>query len=128
MKNEIKIQNQKLKGKNEMEFIGKYRGYKCYVCTDKEYNECTDIQPNVIYIIDGTMVKNGLIIGHYDGNTVRDVYDCVPYKVRHTPGPEREMVKTEKKTEEVVADTDIDFSKYSKVVDEFFRLLDMADR
>ena len=106
-----------------MESIGIYKGYRCFICTDKEYNECT-IRPDVIYIIDGTMVRNGIIVGHYDGNAVRDVYDCVPYKVRHTPGPEREMVKTEKKTEEVVADTDIDFSKYSKVVDEFFRLLE----
>ena len=115
-----------------MENIGIYRGYKCCVCTDKEYNECTDIRPDVIYIIDSTMVKNGLIIGHYDGTSVRDVYDCVPYKVRHTPGPEREMVKTEKKkeekTEEVTLDTDIDFSKYSTVVDEFFRLLDATDK
>ena len=115
-----------------MKSIGIYKGYKCYVCTDKEYNEDT-IRPDVIYIIDGTMVKNGLIIGHYDGNVVRDVYDCVLYKVRHTPGPEREMMKTEKKeeeekTEEVVVDTDIDFSKYSTVVDEFFRLLDVADK
>ena len=109
-----------------MKSIGIYKGYKCYVCTDKEYNEDT-ICPDIIYIIDGTMVKNGLIVGHYDGNVVRDVYDCVPYKVRHTPGPEMEMVKTEEKTEEVVVDTDIDFSKYSTVVDEFFRLLDVAD-
>ena len=111
-----------------MENIGIYRGYKCYVCTDKEYNECTDIRPNIIYVIDGTMVKNGLIIGHYDGTSVRDVYDCVPYKVRHTPGPEKKMMKTEKKDEEVELDTDIDFSKYSTVVDEFFRLLDAVDK
>ena len=112
-----------------MERIGLYKGYGCYVCTEKEYNEGT-IRPDVIYIIDGTMVRNGLIVGHYDGTSVRDVYDCVPYKVRHTPGPEREMVKTKKKeekTEEVVLDTDIDFTKYSTVVDEFFRLLDVAD-
>ena len=112
-----------------MKDIGIYKGYKCCVCTDREYNEGT-IRPDVIYIIEGTMVKNGLIVGHYDGNVVRDVYDCVPYKVRHTPGPEKKMMKTEKKTEEVVVDTntDIDFSKYSKVVDEFFRLLDVADK
>ena len=114
-----------------MKNIGIYKGYNCYTCSDKEYNEST-IRPDAIYIIDGTMVRNGLIVGHYNGNVVRDVYDCVPYKVRRTPGPEIEIVKTEKKnekkTEEVKLDTDIDFSKYSKVVDEFFRLLDTADK
>lgn len=113
-----------------MKNIGKYKGCDCYICSDKEYNEST-IRPSAIYIIEDTMIRNGLIIGHYDGNVVRDVYDCVPYKVRHTPGPEREMVKAKKKdeekTEEVKLDTDIDFTKYSKIVDEFFRLLDVVD-
>ena len=47
--------------KNEMNNIGIYKGYKCYVCTDKEYNENT-IRPDIIYIIEGTMVRNGLIV------------------------------------------------------------------
>lgn len=110
-----------------MEFIGKYKGSDCFVVTDKEYNEIR-LDPKGIYIIDGTMVKNGIIVGHYDGSAVRDVYDCVPYKVRRTPGPKGEIAKNKKKTEEVVVDTDIDFSKYSKVVDEFFRLLDTTDK
>lgn len=112
-----------------MESIGIYKGYKCYVCTDKQYNEGT-IRPDVVYIIDGTMVRNGIIIGHYDGNMVREVYDCVPYKVRHEPGPQMKINEGRKKDDENAVKNDviglpqIDFKDYSKVVDEFFRLLE----
>ena len=114
--------------KNEMKNIGIYKGYKCYVCSDREYNEGT-IRPDIIYIIEGTMVRNGLIIGHYDGNTVRDVYDCVPYKVRHEPGPQVKISEGRKKDDENAVKNDavelpqIDFKDYSKVVDEFFKNL-----
>jgi hypothetical protein len=109
--------------KNEMKNIGKYKGCDCYVCSNKEYNECT-IRPEAIYIIDGTMVKNCLIVGHYDGNVVRDVYDCVPYKVRHEPGPQVKIsVGNKNDSENVVELPQIDFKDYSKVVDEFFKNL-----
>jgi hypothetical protein len=106
-----------------MKHIGVYKGYNCYTCSDKEYNECT-IRPDAIYIIEGTMVRNGLIVGHYDGNTVRDVYDCVPYKVRHEPGPQVKISEGNKNdSENVVELPQIDFKDYSKVVDEFFKNL-----
>ena len=107
-----------------MKYIGKYKGCDCYTCSDKEYNEST-IRPSIIYIIDGTMIRNGLIIGHYDGNAVRDVYDCVPYKVRHEPGPQVKISEGRKKDDEECALElpQIDFKDYSKVVDEFFKNL-----
>ena len=108
--------------KNEMKNIGKYKGCDCYICSDKEYSECF-FRGNAIYIIDGTMVRNGLIVGHYDGNVVRDVYDCVPYKVRHEPGPQVKINEGNKKDEAVVELPRIDFKDYSKVVDEFFKNL-----
>lgn len=107
-----------------MKNIGIYKGYNCYTCSNKEYNECT-IRPDAIYIIEGTMVKSGIIIGHYDGNVVRDVYDCVPYKVRHEPGPQVKISEGRKKDNEECALElpQIDFKDYSKVVDEFFKNL-----
>ena len=111
-----------------MENIGIYKGCRCFVCTDKEYNECTHLS-DIIYIIDGTMVRNGIIIGHYDSNTVREVYDCVPYKVRHEPGPQVKISEGRKKDDENAVRNDalelpqIDFKDYSKVVDEFFKNL-----
>ena len=109
-----------------MKYIGKYKGCDCYTCSDKEYNEST-IRPSNIYIIDGTMIRNGLIIGHYDGDAVRDVYDCVPYKVRHEPGPQVKISEGNKKDTKDAQNTlelpQIDFKDYSKVVDEFFKNL-----
>lgn len=105
-----------------MKYIGIYKGYDCYICSDKEYNEYT-IRPDAIYIIEGTMVKSGIIIGHYNGNIVREVYDCVPYKVRHEPGPQVKINEGNKKDEAAVELPQIDFKDYSKVVDEFFKNL-----
>jgi hypothetical protein len=116
-----------------MKNIGKYQGTPCYECTDREYKEVYKKKQDdghQIYIIDGTMVKRGIIIGHYDGNSVRDVYDGVPYLVQHEPGPQREMTETADKPVDVsvptgeVAIKEINFADYSKVVDEFFALLE----
>ena len=72
-----------------MKKLGKYNDITCYECTDREYKEQMRLYDNrnVIYIIDGTMVHNGIIVGYYDGTHVRDVYDEVPYMVKHEPAP-----------------------------------------
>ena len=110
-----------------MEKLGKYNNITCYKCSDKEYKEQMRLYDNrnVIYIIDGTMVHNGIIVGYYDGIHVRDVYDEVPYMVKHEPAPQRPLDTEPAKSaevEEVVKE--IRFSDYSKVVDEFFALLE----
>ena len=110
-----------------MRNIGKYNGIVCYACTEKEYRELCDsgrVDGN-IYIIDETMVRNNIIVGYYNGKTVRDVYDAVPYMVKREPGPERKMtpvkeMKEEKNSEPII---EIVFSDYSRVVDEFFKNL-----
>ena len=117
-----------------MNHIGKYQGTPCYECSDKEYKDALSKgrdNGGQIFIIDGTMVRRNIIIGHYDGNTVRDVYDGVPYLVQHEPGPQREMTATANepvyvpKTCEEVVEKEINFADYSKVVDEFFAHLDV---
>ena len=114
-----------------MKNIGKYNGVPCYECTDKEYvNTVKNGQDNgkQIFIVDGTMIRNGIIVGHYDGTHVRDVYDEVPYMVKHEPAPQRPLDTEPAKSvevEEVVKE--IRFSDYSKVVDEFFALLEQCD-
>ena len=113
-----------------MKNIGKYNGIPCYECSDYEYtNVVKSGQDNgkQIFIIDGTMVKKNEIIGYYDGKHVRDVYDGVPYKVNHVPGPQVSMDREEPKVEpEVSVPTgtaeikEIVYSDYTKVVDAFF--------
>ena len=105
-----------------MNRIGTYNGINCFVCSDTEYkNELKNGNDNgkCIYIIEGTMVKRNRIIGHYDGSTVRDVYDGVPYVVERKPAPQRPLDTESAKSaevEEVVKE--IRFSDYSKVVAE----------
>lgn len=111
-----------------MKNIGRYNGIPCYECSDKEYvnvvNGGQDTEQ--IFIIDGTMVKNNVIVGYYDGKHVRDVYDGVPYKVKNMPGPQVDM---DKEPEVPVATgmpefKDIVYSDYTKVVDDFFANLE----
>ena len=116
-----------------MKNIGKYNGIPCYECTNVEWKDRYDRgQDNgkQIFIIDGVMVHNNKIVGYYDGKHVRDVYDEQPYfvemwktetahEVSPTTGEDEEPVSYE----EVVA-KEIHFSDYSRVVDEFFALLE----
>lgn len=128
-----------------MKNIGKYQGITCYDCSFGEYKDAYkkgNDNGRQIYIIDGTMVQKNTIIGYYDGNSVRDVYDgkvyhhfdqdVMEFKVSKTAnvtaensqGNEKvyEVASTPGKTmtyEEVVAQ-EIKFSDYSKIVDEFF--------
>jgi hypothetical protein len=108
-----------------MKNIGKYQGTPCYECTDREYKEVYKKKQDdghQIYIIDGTMVKRGIIIGHYDGNSVRDVYDGVPYVVVKQPGPQMPVEK-EPEASVPTGKTEIKeivYSDYTKVVDNFF--------
>ena len=107
-----------------------------------------------IFIIDGVMVRNNKIVGYYDGKHVKDRYDEQPYyvEVKVDNGDVMAFNKQKKATvtaenskwdkkfvEEVKAaqagttvvvpyeelvKQDIDFGKYSTVVDEFFALLE----
>lgn len=107
-----------------------------------------------IFIIDGVMVRKNKIVGHYDGTHVKDRYDEQPYYVEkvdnhdvmNLPKQHKKATFTadnskwdEKFVEEVKAKQeghmttasyeelvkqDIDFRRYSTVVDEFFALLE----
>ena len=131
-----------------MKNIGKYNGILCYTCTNTEWKSYYDKGKDdgkQIFIIDGIMVRNNKIIGHYDGQHVKDRYDEQPYFVatatkdnhdvmnlpkQHKKAPvaaDNEAVSTPGQTmsyEEVVAQ-EIRFSDYTKIVDEFFALLEV---
>ena len=140
-----------------MKNIGRYQGTPCYECTRDELYDLflkkdRDSSKN-IYIVDGVMVKNNIIIGHYDGQRVKENYDGIPYfasmaKETFTVNkgfteefkvkPEetkKKSNKAEAKNETAVAVSDvsyedlvnqeINFGNYSKIVDEFFALLEV---
>lgn len=138
----------KMKGKNQMKNIGRYNGITCYECTYNEYvdayNKDLD-NGKQIFIIDGTMVRQNVIIGQYDGKRVKDLYDgCVYYcnddimefnrqkKVENSKWNEKFAEEANEKQEvqmtvasyEELVKQDIDFRRYSTVVDEFFALLE----
>ena len=135
-----------------MKNIGKYNGILCYECTHKEYvdayNKDLD-NGKQIFIIDGTMVRQNVIIGKYDGQRVKDLYDGkVYYRNDDVMNFNRQKKATftadnsgwnDKAAEEVkvkqegqitaasyeeLVKQDIDFRRYSIVVDEFFALLE----
>ena len=122
-----------------MNFVGQYRGMKCYVCSfgvyKDIYNKGMDVG-DAIFIIGNTMVQNNKIIGYYDGKVIKEVYDRVPYlkeEVEYTVDnmpakkPEPEVAKvpeTAVTTEPKMEIKEIHFTDYSKVVDEFFALLE----
>lgn len=61
-----------------MKNIGKYNGIPCYECTHKEYVDAYNKDLDTgkqIFIIDGTMVRQNVIVGKYDGQRVKDLYD-----------------------------------------------------
>ena len=137
-----------------MKNIGKYNGIPCYTCTNVEWKDCYDNgndNGKQIFIIDGIMVRNNKIIGHYDGQHVKDRYDEQSYYVEmwKTDNSDVMAFNKQKKTtftaenskwdekfvEEVKATEtaasyeelvkqDINFGNYSTVVDEFFALLE----
>lgn len=132
-----------------MKNIGKYEGIPCYTCTNTEWKDCYDKgndNGKQIFIIDGVMVRNNKIIGYYDGKHVEDIYNERPYFVATATKDNTDVMnlpkqykkaeavcdKTEK-TETAVAVSsyeelvkqDINFGKYSTVVDQFFVLLDV---
>ena len=132
-----------------MKNIGRYNGIPCYECSHSEYVNAYDNKLDdgkQIFIIDGTMVQKNTIIGYYDGKHVNDVYDGKMYYAK-MPNQKKtatvtadnskwdekfvEEVKTKTGTETAVAASyeelvkqDIDFRRYSTVVDEFFALLE----
>ena len=137
-----------------MKNIGKYNGIPCYTCTNTEWKSYYDKGKDdgkQIFIIDGIMVRNNKIVGHYDGTHVKDRYDEQPYyvEVKVDTGDVMAFNKQKKATftaenskwnEEFVEEVkatgtavsyeelvkqDINFGKYSTVVDEFFALLEV---
>lgn len=133
-----------------MKNIGRYQGTPCYECTkDELYDLLREGKGNDIniYIVNGVMVKKGIIIGYYDGNTVKEDYKGTPYlsemiysemkskwdeeerakqyysKKKSKWDDETEAVATASSYEDLVKQ-DIDFGNYSKIVDEFFALLE----
>ena len=136
-----------------MKNIGKYNGVPCYTCTNAEWKACYDQgQDNgrQIFIIDGIMVQKNKIVGHYDGQHVKDRYDEQPYYVDYNDvmsfNKQKKATVTAENSkwnkefvEEVQAAQEgqvtvatyeelvkqkIDFGNYSTVVDEFFALLE----
>lgn len=105
-----------------------------------------------IFIIDGVMVRNNKIVGYYDGKHVKDKYDEQPYFVATATKDNTDVMQFKQKKATVTAENskwdekfveevkasetavavsyeelvkqDIDFGKYSTVVDEFFVLLE----
>ena len=105
-----------------------------------------------IFIIDGVMVRNNKIVGYYDGKHVKNKYDEQPYyvevkvdngdvmafnKQKKATFTAENSKRDEKLVEEVrttgtavavsyeeLVKQDINFDKYSTVVDEFFALLE----
>ena len=135
-----------------MKNIGKYNGIPCYECTHKEYVDAYNKDLDTgkqIFIIDGTMVRQNVIVGKYDGQRVKDLYDGKVYyrnddvmefnkqkKATFTADNSKwdekfvEEVKTKQEGHMTVASyeelvkQDIDFRRYSTIVDQFFALLE----
>ena len=131
-----------------MKNIGRYNGIPCYECTYKEYVDAYNRDLDTgkqIFIIDGTMVRQNVIVGKYDGQRVKNLYDAKEYYhnddvMEFNKQKKASFMADKKSAEEVKAEQngktavaasyeelvkqDIDFSKYSTVVDEFFALLE----
>lgn len=97
-----------------MKNIGAYNGIDCFECTQAEFINCyySGKMKDDIYIIDGTMIRNNKLVGHYDGRRVTEY------------GGNELYIKPKKEKEEVVVSN---FSDYSKVVDEFFEKLEKEE-
>lgn len=128
-----------------MKNIGKYNGTPCYECTHGEYVDAykKDLDNGKqIFIINGVMVRQNVIIGIYDGKHVKDSYDgkvyyhtydnndVMQFKTSAADKNEREEVEVQESrvtaaTYEELVKQDIDFSKYSAAVDKFFALLEV---
>ena len=84
-------------------------------------------EPEQIFIIDGVMVCNNKIVGHYNGSFVTDRYDEQPYYVE-VKADNHDVMNMRKNAEAAVSEEvvtkEICFSDYSRVVDEFFALLE----
>ena len=113
-----------------MKNIGKYNGIPCYTCTNVEWKDLYDggkDNGKQIFIIDGVMVCNNKIVGHYNGSFVTDRYDEQPYFVE-VKVDNHDVMNMRKNAEAAVSEEvvtkEICFSDYSRVVDEFFALLE----
>ena len=110
-----------------MEHIGNYRGVICCKCSMNEYEDMyyrKDIDNDMIYIINGTMVHNGIIVGYYDGRSVVDDYNGKKFYVKEKPVPKKPVgvgkTARENEMKNEMKIPDIDFKMYSQIVDKFF--------
>ena len=109
-----------------MKRIGTYNNYQCYECGIDEYKKCHNENSLVrgnIYIIDGVMVKDNIVVGYYNGKSVRDDYDGREYmpKVNKPKAAEEPQTATSSTTGLEVKE--INYSDYTGVVDNFFKEL-----
>lgn len=112
-----------------MKNIGKYNGIPCYECSHSEYVRVYD-QDNddgkQIFIIDGNMVKNNVVVGYYDGHRVKDMYDGKVYwRGREARAASNDVMDFNKKPQTPASTgtaeiKEIVYSDYTKVVDDFF--------
>ena len=127
--------------------------YECTNAEWKNYYDKNLDNGRQIFIIDGVMVQKNKIVGHYDGTHVKDRYDEQPYYVevkvdngdvmdfkqkkatamaQNSKWDEKFVEEVKAKQEghmtvasyEELVKQDIDFGKYSTVVDQFFALLE----
>ena len=117
-----------MKGKNEMKFIGNYKGYPVYSIAPGVRASFDDMEENNIYIVaDGDMYLNGNMVGKMQRSTGRvltwwddEVYDYCPEKHKEAkteiafkvPEPE---VGAEIKIDELVT---FDLDGFLKEIDE----------
>jgi hypothetical protein len=108
--------------RGETGIIGKWKGYDVFVLTKEQYMDLTNKNDYTVYVIndDGCkMIYRGSIVGNLMMET-GTVIESRQGEYR----PVRRMVKPQEvKPADTFASGDVDYSKYSTVVDDFFKHL-----
>lgn len=95
-----------------MKRIGKYQNKICYELTKEEFfnDKCYENSKDIFVLHeDGLMIFNNKVFGRYNGTTVDEFRDTYDYYV-----PDRVEEQAQ------VCSAFVDFSEYSKCVDDFF--------
>ena len=98
-----------------MKRIGKYQNKICYELTKEEFfnGKCYENDRDIFILHeDGLMILNNRAFARYDGNSV-DEFRPYDYYVPN-------KVKAQAEVEAQVCSAFVDFSEYSKCVDDFF--------
>ena len=99
-----------------MKRIGKYQNKICYELTKEEFfnGKCYENDRDIFILHeDGLMIHKNRAFGRYDGTRVDEFSDAYDYYV-----PNKARAQTE--VEAQVCSAFVDFSEYSKCVDDFF--------